>query len=107
VGRYEWPEERQNDLFLYFTQLLDGKEEIKLPKGLTLADPPDEVEIDETYAYFKGNSKMQKRTIQINQKIEIRRRQIPPDDYPGFRDVINGAAEYAETVYRVEKGGAK
>ncbi len=106
-GGYEWQEERSGDLFLYYTQLLTGEEEISLPKGLSLSNPPESDEVDETYAYWKGSSEMKGRLLQVNQRVEIRRRQIPPDGYPGFRDAINGARDYAETVFRAEKGGAR
>jgi len=36
---------------------------------------------------------------------EVRRRQIPPDGYGGFRTAVVEAQEWAETVYRAEKGG--
>lgn len=106
-GDYEWEEDRNDDVFLYYTQLLDGKEEIKLPSGLIIVETPEVKTIDETYAFFEGSCEMKMETLQINQKIEIRRRQIPPDGYPGFRNAINGATEYAETVFRVEKGDSK
>ncbi len=106
-GDYEWPEERHDDIFLYYTQLLSGEEKITLPRGYSFVDPPEVEEVDETYAYFNGGSEMKGRELKISQEIEIRRRQIPPDGYPGFRDAINGAMDYADTVFRVERGGAR
>jgi len=106
-GDHEWSEEREDDVFLYYTELLEGEERIKLPKGLTLVEPPECESVDETYAYFDGGSEMKKNILQVNQKIELRRRQIPSDGYAGFRDAINGAMKYADTVFRVEKGDTK
>jgi transglutaminase-like putative cysteine protease len=106
-GDYKWEEERNDDVFLYYTQLLEGEENIKLPKGLKLVEPDKCKSVDETYAYFDGGFEMLKNLLLINQKIEIRRRQIPSDGYEGFRDAINGAMGYADTVFRVEKGGDK
>ena len=106
-GDYKWEEERQSDVFLYYTQLIDGEEKINLPKGLHLADLPEVPEIDETYAAFNGNCEMDGSTLQVIQNLELRRRQIPPDGYSGFRDSINEATKFAETVFRVERGGAK
>jgi hypothetical protein len=107
AGSYDWPEKRRDDVFFYFTELLDGKETIKLPKGYTVTDLKKSDEIDETYAYFKGESDMTKKGLAINQKAEIRRRQIPEDGYDGFRKTIKEFQKYAETVFRAEKGGAK
>ena len=107
AGDHKWSEDRRDDVFLYYTQLLQGSEEIRLPKGYELINLPEKVHIDETYAAFEASVESGKRTMNVNQKIEIRRRQIPPSGYPGFRDAINGAAEFAETVFSIEKGGAK
>ncbi|NQT34447.1 DUF3857 domain-containing transglutaminase family protein [bacterium] len=104
-GDYEWEDERSKDVFLYYTQLLSGEERIGLPGGYTLVEPPKAEEIDETYAYFNAGSEMKGNTLKIEQTIEIRRRQIPPDGYEGFRDAVNGAGNYAKTLFRVEKGG--
>ncbi|MDP8228235.1 MAG: DUF3857 domain-containing transglutaminase family protein [Candidatus Electryoneaceae bacterium] len=103
-GDYEWPEERANDLMLWFAQLLDCKETIKLPRGFQLSDTPDDRLVDETYAYFNGNSKMSRRVLTINQRLEIRRRQIPVDGYSGFQSAMSEACDYSETLFRVQRG---
>ena len=104
---YDWPEKRRDDVFFYTTQLLDGTETIKLPKGFKVTEPPKSDEVDETYAYFKGESEMTKKGLAISQRVEIRRRQIPPDGYDCLRKAMKEAREYAGTVFRAEKGGAK
>ncbi|HUV37825.1 MAG TPA: DUF3857 domain-containing transglutaminase family protein, partial [Patescibacteria group bacterium] len=81
AGAAKWSDTRQSDVFLYYTQLIEGTETIRLPNGYTLVDPPSSDEIDETYGYFKGTSRMDGRTLTITQRAEIRRRQIPPDGY--------------------------
>ena len=101
-GDHEWAEERHDDVFLYYTQLLSGEETISIPRGLKLAKELESGEIDETYAYFKGSASMKSRKLLINQRIELRRRQIPPEGYSGFRDAINGATGFSESVFRVE-----
>lgn len=103
----DWPEKRRDDVFFYCTQLLDAKETLRLPDGLKVTEPEKSEEIDETYAYFLGESEMVKKEFVIRQKAEIRRRQIPQDGYSGFRKAIKEFKEYAETVFRAEKGGAK
>jgi hypothetical protein len=107
AGAYNWDEKRETDVFLYYTQLIDGTEKIRLPKGYTLADPPSSDEIDETYAYFKGTSSINGRTLTIKQHAEVRRRQIPPDGYGGFKKAVDEAKEWGETSFRIEKGGAR
>ena len=105
AGAYDWADEREGDLFLWFTQLIDGRESIRLPRSYEVADPPVSEEVDETYAYFKGESEMDGRNLVITQHAEVRRRQIPPDGYAGFKTALDEAHDWAEHVYRAEKGG--
>ena len=103
TGRLE--KERETDVFLYYTQLIEGTEKIRLPRGFKAVDPPSSKVIDETYAYFKGTSSMDGRTLKIIQHVEIRRRQIPPDGYGGFKAAVDEAKEWGGKSYRIEKGG--
>ncbi len=100
-----WEDERETDVFLYYTQLIDGTEKIRLPKGFKAVDPPSSEKIDETYAAFNGTSEMDGRVLKISQHAEIRRRQIPPDGYGGFKKAMDEAKEFGGNVYRIEKGG--
>lgn len=104
---YDWPEKRRDDVFLYFTQLLDGNETLKLPSGYEVIKPKQSKVMDETYAYFKGESEMTNRGFIVKVKAEIRRRQIPQAGYAGFRGTINEYKNYAGTVFHAEKGGSK
>ncbi|MEJ2722080.1 MAG: transglutaminase family protein, partial [bacterium] len=101
----DWADKRDTDVFLYYTQRIDGTEKIRLPRGFTAVDPPASDEVDETYAYFKGTSEMEGRSLKITQRAEVRRRQIPPDGYAGFKRAIDAAKEWGKTSFRVEKGG--
>jgi len=105
AGSFNWPKERHDDVFFYFTQQINGREILKLPRGYKVTDPKDSKEIDETYAYFKGDSEMTGEGLTVDQKIEIRRRQIPPDGYEGFKKAVDEAKDYAKTVFRAEQGG--
>jgi hypothetical protein len=101
----DWPGERETDVFLYYTQLIDGTEKIRLPSGFAAADLPETGEIDETYAYFNGRSEAKGKDLIIMQRAEVRRRQIPPEGYAGFKRAIDGAKEWGDTSFRVTKGG--
>jgi transglutaminase-like putative cysteine protease len=105
AGSTNWDAGRKTDVFLYYTQLIEGTESIRLPRGYSILEPPSSKEIDETYAYFKGTSRMKGRTLTIQQRAEVRRRQIPPDGYAGFKRAIDEAKEWGDTSYRIEKGG--
>jgi hypothetical protein len=105
AGTTGWGESRETDIFLYYTQLIDGTETIRLPAGYKAVDTPSSDEIDETYAYFRGESRMKGRDLTITQRAEVRRRQIPPEGYGGFKRAIDEAKEWGERSFRVEKGG--
>jgi hypothetical protein len=102
---YDWADERESDLFLWFTQLIDGVETIRLPSGYEAIDPPSSEEIDEVYAYFKGDSEMDGRRLIVRERAEVRRRQIPPDGYAGFKSAIDEFKDFGGKVYLIEKGG--
>ncbi|HVP07170.1 MAG TPA: DUF3857 domain-containing protein [Candidatus Acidoferrum sp.] len=107
VATYDWPEKRHDDLFFYTTQLLDGTETVTLPNGYHLLTPKKANAVDETYASFTASSEATGATLTVKQRVAIKRRQIPPDGYAGFRKVITEAKSYAGTLYRAEKGGAR
>ncbi len=108
-GVTEWPEgERESDVFLYFTQRIDGTERIRLPRGYAAADQDSAETVDETYAYFAGRSAMEGRDLVLRLEAEVRRRQIPPEGYGGFRRALTALREWGDEVYRVErKGGGR
>jgi hypothetical protein len=103
----EWPEQSQDGVFLYTTQLLDGSETIELPKGFQVSSPKKGEPVEETYAAFNGTAEMKGGNLLVKQKVEIRRRQIPSEGYPGFRKALKEAKNYAATSFRAAKGGAQ
>jgi hypothetical protein len=103
----DWPKERRDDVFFYYTTFINGHETIDLPGGYKVIEPLSPDAVDETYAYFKGTSEMKKGELLISQDIKIKRRQIPSKGYDGFRKVMKEANDFSKTEFRVEKGGAK
>ena len=104
-GGTSWAEERETDLLLWYTQLLDGAEAIRIPGGYTLTDPPEAEDIDETYAAFSGSVEQKGSKLVLTHRAEVRRRQIPPDGYPGFRKAMEAVRNWGDQTYRIEKGG--
>ncbi len=103
-----WDEERTTDVFLYYTQYVDAEENISLPKGYSLADTPMAEELDETFASFKGWSETsRKKGMTVHMQAKVKRRQIPPDQFPGFYKVMEAIGDWSDQVYRIEKGGAR
>jgi len=102
---YDWGEERENDIFLWFTQLIEGEETIRLPKGYSIDDPPSSEEIDETFAYFRAEGEADGRRLTVTERFEARRRLIPSDGFEGFKAAVDEALDWAGKTYRAEKGG--
>ncbi len=107
AGATAWEDERATDVLLYFTQLLDGRETIRLPRGWRAADAEQPDAVDETYAAFSGASRLDGSDLVITQRFESRRRQVPPDGYPGFKKAVDAARAWGDRVFRAEKGGAR
>jgi hypothetical protein len=104
-GGTRWSEERTTDLLLWYTQLLDGDETIKMPGGYELAEVPEAEDVDETFASFTGGVEQKGSSLVLTHRAEVRRRQIPPDGYPGFRQAMEAARNWGDQTLRVEKGG--
>jgi hypothetical protein len=102
AGSRQWPEKRESDLLLWQTQQIDAQESIRLPRGFAATHLPQAKEIDETYALFKGSGEAEAGTLTIHSRAEVRRRQIPPDGYAGFRTAMEGARNWAAASFRVE-----
>ncbi|NCQ33659.1 DUF3857 domain-containing transglutaminase family protein [bacterium] len=100
-----WDKDRETDMLLWYTRQIDGNETIKLPRGFALDDEADAVDVDETYAGFTGEAGLDGRTLTVTSRCEVRRRQIPPDGYPGFREAMTSAKEFCNRVYRLSKEG--
>ncbi len=104
-GGTDWAEERENDLLLWYTQMLEGNETIKIPGGFELTDPPESEDVEETYASFSGSTEQNGSRLVMTHRAEVRRRQIPPDGYAGFLKAMTAARTWGDQVYRLEKGG--
>ncbi|MCP4574053.1 MAG: DUF3857 domain-containing protein [bacterium] len=104
-ARTEWDEERTTDLLVWYTQQVDAQETIRLPKGWKLNEPPEMDAVDETYASFSGAAELDGRKLKVTQLSEVRRRQIPPDGYEGFRKAMTAAKDWADETIRLTKEG--
>jgi hypothetical protein len=101
-----WEPERKTDVFLYYTQKLDIRETIQLPRGYKLPRNINAKKVDAVYAFFDADASMKKKALVITTKAEIRRRQISPSGYEGFREAMKQMDAWADRVIRVTKGGA-
>ena len=107
AGAAEWPEKRESDLFFYYTELLDAEETIRLPRGWAAVHLAEPVSVDSTYAAFEGASSVAERDLVIRSRAEVRRRQIPPGGYAGFREAMRAARAWGDAPFRVEPAAGK
>lgn len=107
AGATDWPQERKTDILLYNTQRLEIEERIRLPGGYDLADPPAFAAVAETLAAFTGQAAQEGRTLRLSARVDVKRRQIPPAQYAGFRKAIAALDDFAARPIRVVKGGAR
>ena len=105
AGAQTWEDERESDILLYNTQLVDAEETIRLPRGFKATLVPKPTEVEETYAFFKGSSEAQDGRLVIRSRAEVRRRQIPRDGYEGFVAAMRAARDWAQEMFRVERKG--
>jgi hypothetical protein len=107
AGSVDWAKERKTDVFLYYTQRLDITEKIRIPAGYHLDTPPQLAAVDETFAAFAAEVEQRGRTLNLHARTDVRRRQIPPSGYEGFKKAIDALDGYAGTSLRIAKGGAR
>lgn len=105
AGNARWQEERTTDLMLWQTQLVDAAETITLPRGYALQEIEQPDAVDETYAAFSASAAQEGRTLTLSSRAEVRRRQIPPDGYPGFKKAMDAVRAWGDRIFRIEKGG--
>jgi hypothetical protein len=107
AGAGDWPPERATDILLYYTQRLDIREEIELPRGYALTGAPRFDSVSDTLAAFTAQAAQAGRKLVLTSRTDVRRRQITPALYPGFRKAICALDNFAATTLRVGKGGSR
>ena len=105
AGSREWPAERTTDLLLWYTQLLDAEETVQLPRGWRLADEPGLEPVEATYAACSGEVRQDGRKLTVSGRAEVRRRQIPPDGYPGFKKAMDALISWRDQTLRFTREG--
>jgi len=103
AGSRKWENERKTDVFLYYTQLLDVEETIRVPAGYIAGHLPKTETVDETYGAWEGGAGLKDGSLVIRSRAEVRRRQIPPDGYEGFAKAMGEARTWAFATIRLEQ----
>jgi len=106
AGSFAWESERTLDVFLYYTQRLAVNETINLPRNYSLAGGEQSVSVDEIYASLSASAKMEGRKLVVRTQADVKRRQIPPDGFGGFKRMLDELDAWGGKTLRVAKGGA-
>lgn len=107
AGSERWGRKRTTDVFLYYTQRLDITENIRVPAGYRLAEPPKIDPVHETFGTFESKAGQTGSVLNLHARLEVLRRQIPPSGYAGFKKALDAMDDYAAASFRLVKGGAR
>lgn len=78
------------------SRLVEQDETIQLPKGYTLANAPKSDDERSLAADFEGSLSQQGSTIQLSQKLALKKRVYDASDWDGFRSAVNAYKGYGD-----------
>lgn len=78
------------------SRLVEQEETIQLPKGYTLANAPKSDDERSLAADFEGSLSQQGSTIQLSQKLALKKRVYDASDWDGFRSAVNAYKGYGD-----------
>ena len=105
AGSQEWAKDRETDVMLWNTQLVDAQETITLPRGWRLHEPPKAEAVTETYASFAGAVAQKDRAVTVTARATVDRRQVPPDGYAGFRKAVHASRDWSKQAFTFVREG--
>lgn len=91
-------EERQYGFKDGCSRLVELKENIRLPKGYRLINAPRAEKTTSDAADFQGSLNQQGNTLQITQKLALKKRVYEASEWSGFRDAINAHKSFEDYV---------
>lgn len=69
-------------------------EEIKIPEGFKPMTGDFDLEYDEEIATYDGSIDFENNTLKLQEKVSLGKRIYEPDDWPGFRKVVNAQKQF-------------
>ncbi len=89
-------EEKQYGFRIRSSKLIELKETIKLPKYKKAVYLPEADEVSGNGAEFEGGYKLNGRTLELNEKIVLKKRIFEREDWPSFRMAVKAQNKLAE-----------
>jgi hypothetical protein len=96
-------EERTQDILLWAPRMRDVTETVTLPPGYDVVRVPEDREIDEEVASLRTQTKIEGRRLLFTYELVVKQRQIPVDEYGGFREVVQEALSLPEDLVVLER----
>jgi hypothetical protein len=101
-------EKREYPLFLWYTQTLECDESITVPSGLEPRELSKEADKTGAYAAYSMERSFGRSVLKNSGRVLVKRRLVPPDAYPDFRDILRKADDYGtQRVILDREGGAR
>ncbi len=97
-------EKRTQAIQLGAPRMLDVSETLALPAGFRVVTLPKDRSLDGKAASLVTHSAMRAGKLAYTYRLTIKRREIPVEDYPNFREVVREAKGLPEDLIVLEKG---
>jgi hypothetical protein len=88
-------ESREHPAFFWAGQRVELKEELQLPRNLDWEEP-EAIDLTESQASFRCDWEIQGRKLSLTAALQLDRRTIPAEDFPGLRRVVEAIEERAD-----------
>jgi len=98
------PETREQPILLWAPRMRDATETITLPAGYRVARLPEDRFIDGDVASLHTHIEANGRRLTYTYKLIIKQREISPDEYDNFREVVQEALSLPEDLVVLERG---
>lgn len=99
------PEQRRFPLRLRSTRRLQFDETITLPAGWKAAALPEAKTIDGPAAGLSFRIEQNGQTLHYHCQVDLRKHRVPPEEYAGYRNVIQTLEDLRKTYIRIERDG--
>jgi len=85
-------------------RMMDITETLELPAGFKVLSLPKDRSLDGDAASLATRAEIKERKLSYTYKLTVKRREIPVEQYPNFRDVVREAKKLPEDLVVIERG---
>ncbi|MFH1465805.1 MAG: DUF3857 and transglutaminase domain-containing protein [Pseudomonadota bacterium] len=96
-------DERTQGLLLWAPRMRDVQATLTLPAGFKVAHLPEDRNIDHPLASLSTHLEQKGKKLVYTQDVRVKRRMIPPDQYPDFKEVVDAVLELPADLIVLER----